>query len=89
MRELHFQTITELSAALEASSLRAVDLLEAVIQQTDRVDGQVQAFLDYDVEDARAQALASDQRRRQGAALGPWTVFPSLSKMRWQWPGSD
>lgn len=80
MRELHFQTITELSAALEAGSLTAVDLLEAVIQQTERVDGQVQAFLDYDVEDARAQALASDQRRRQGAALGPLDGIPIAIK---------
>ena len=80
MRELHFQTITELSAALEAGSLTAVDLLEAIIQQTERVDGQVQAFLDYDVEDARTQALASDQRRREGAALGPLDGIPVAIK---------
>ena len=80
MRELHFQTITELSAALEADQLTAVDLLEAVIQQTERVEGQVQAFLDYDVEDARAQALASDQRRAEGAALGPLDGIPIAIK---------
>lgn len=80
MRELHFQTITELSAALQAGQLTAVDLLEAVIQQTERVEGQVQAFLDYDVEDARAQALASDQRRAEGAGLGPLDGIPIAIK---------
>jgi aspartyl-tRNA(Asn)/glutamyl-tRNA(Gln) amidotransferase subunit A len=80
MRALHFQTISELSAALRAGKLTAVGLLEAVIQQTERVEGQVQAFLDYDVEDARAQALASDQRRAEGAALGPLDGIPIAIK---------
>lgn len=80
MRALHFQTISELSAALQAGKLTAIELLEAVIQQTERVEGQVQAFLDYDVEDARAQALASDQRRAEGAALGPLDGIPIAIK---------
>lgn len=73
---LHFQTVTELSAALAAGSLTSLALTEAVIARTKAVENRVQAFNSYDVEDALAQARASDARRAAGHALGPLDGIP-------------
>ena len=63
---LHFQTVTELSAALAAGSLTSVALTEAFIARTHAVEARVQAFNSYDTDDALAQARASDARRAAG-----------------------
>jgi aspartyl-tRNA(Asn)/glutamyl-tRNA(Gln) amidotransferase subunit A len=67
---LHYQSITELSAALQARRISAVDLMQAVIARTQAVEDRVHAFNSYDVEDALAQARASDERRARGEARG-------------------
>ena len=73
---LHYQSITELSAALQAHRISAVDLMQAVIARTQAVEGRVHAFNSYDVEDALAQARASDERRARGEARGPLDGIP-------------
>ncbi|AKC81641.1 glutamyl-tRNA amidotransferase [Verrucomicrobia bacterium IMCC26134] len=73
---LHFQTVTELSAALAAGSLTSVALTEAFIARTHAVEARVQAFNSYDTDDALAQARASDARRAAGQALGPLDGIP-------------
>jgi aspartyl-tRNA(Asn)/glutamyl-tRNA(Gln) amidotransferase subunit A len=73
---LHYQSITELSAALHARRISAVDLMQAVIARTQAVEGRVHAFNSYDVEDALAQARASDERRTRGEARGPLDGIP-------------
>lgn len=76
MSELHFKTITELSAALAAGELSSVLIMQAIIDRTVAVDEQVKAFLSYDAEDALAQAKASDERRAAGKAIGPLDGIP-------------
>ncbi|HKK19222.1 MAG TPA: Asp-tRNA(Asn)/Glu-tRNA(Gln) amidotransferase subunit GatA [Opitutales bacterium] len=76
MSDLHFKTITELSAALEAGEITSVQLMQAVIDRTAAVDERVKAFLSYDANDALAQAKASDERRSAGKALGPLDGIP-------------
>ena len=73
---LHYQSIAELSAALQARRISAVDLMQAVIARTQAVEGRVHAFNSYDVEDALAQARASDERRARGEARGPLDGIP-------------
>jgi aspartyl-tRNA(Asn)/glutamyl-tRNA(Gln) amidotransferase subunit A len=73
---LYYQSITELSAALQARRISAVDLMQAVIARTQAVEGRVHAFNSYDVEDALAQARASDERRARGEARGPLDGIP-------------
>ena len=73
---LYYQSITELSAALQARRISAVDLMQAVIARTQAVEGRVHAFNSYDVEDALAQARASDDRRARGEARGPLDGIP-------------
>ncbi|MEO0509581.1 MAG: Asp-tRNA(Asn)/Glu-tRNA(Gln) amidotransferase subunit GatA [Verrucomicrobiota bacterium] len=76
MSELHFKTITELSASLEAGEQTSVELTQAIIDRTASVDGKVKAFISYDAEDALAQAKTSDERRAAGKALGPLDGIP-------------
>jgi aspartyl-tRNA(Asn)/glutamyl-tRNA(Gln) amidotransferase subunit A len=73
---LYYQSIAELSAALQARRISAVDLMQAVIARTQAVEGRVHAFNSYVVEDALVQARASDERRARGEARGPLDGIP-------------
>ena len=70
------KTATELSGELEAGSCKAEEIARAYLEQIDRVDGKVHAFLHRDDEDFLAQAKASDQRRAKGETLGPLDGIP-------------
>lgn len=76
MSDLHFKTIAELSAALASGEISSVELTQAIIDRTVAVDDKVKAFLSYDVDDALAQAKASDERRAAGKSLGPLDGIP-------------
>ena len=54
---LHYQSIAELSTALQARRISAVDLMQAVIARTRAVEDRVHAFNSYDVEDALARLV--------------------------------
>jgi len=73
---LHFQTVTELSAALADGRLTSLALTEAVLARTRAVEDRVKAFNSYDPADALAQATASDARRAAGRPLGPLDGIP-------------
>jgi aspartyl-tRNA(Asn)/glutamyl-tRNA(Gln) amidotransferase subunit A len=74
------KTATALSHALAEKELSAVEIANAYIKQTDRVDGQVHAFLHRDDEDFLNQARASDSRRAEGNSLGPLDGIPIAIK---------
>ncbi|MGB0743405.1 MAG: Asp-tRNA(Asn)/Glu-tRNA(Gln) amidotransferase subunit GatA [Opitutales bacterium] len=76
MSDLHFKTITELAAALEAGETTSAELTQAIIDRTVAVDEKVKAFLSYDAEDALAQAKTSDERRAAGKSLGKLDGIP-------------
>jgi aspartyl-tRNA(Asn)/glutamyl-tRNA(Gln) amidotransferase subunit A len=76
MSELHFQTIAELSSALEAKRISSAELTAAIIARTKAVDGRLHAFNSHDEADALAQAAASDARRAAGQARGPLDGIP-------------
>jgi len=76
MSHLYFKTITELSSALAAGETSSVAITQAVVDRMLAVDGQVNAFLSSDPEDALAQAQASDERRAAGKSLGPLDGIP-------------
>jgi aspartyl-tRNA(Asn)/glutamyl-tRNA(Gln) amidotransferase subunit A len=73
---LHYQTIAELSAALDSKRLSSVELTQAVIARTKAVEPRVHAFNSFDEADALAQAAASDARRAAGQAKGPLDGIP-------------
>ena len=74
--QLFFQSITQLSAALDAKQLSAVDLMQALIARTQAVEPRVRAFNSFDEADALEQARASDARRAAGQSRGPLDGIP-------------
>jgi aspartyl-tRNA(Asn)/glutamyl-tRNA(Gln) amidotransferase subunit A len=63
---LNEATISELSALLAAQKISARELMQSCLDQIQRVDGTVQAFISLDGEDALAQADAADIELKQG-----------------------
>ena len=74
------KTATELSDELEAGNCKAVEIAQAYLEQIDRVDGKVHAFLHRDDDDFLAQAKDSDERREKGETLGPLDGIPVCLK---------
>jgi len=73
---LHFRTIVELSDALSAKRVSSVEIVEAVIAQTNAVESRVNAFNSLNPDDALEQARLSDQRRASGQGRGPLDGIP-------------
>ncbi len=80
MLPLHFQTIAELAAALEAKRVSSTELTRAVVARTKAVEPRVHAFNSYDEADALRQAAESDARRAVGQARGPLDGIPIAFK---------
>jgi len=59
-------TISELTARLAKRGVSAREAMQACLDQIQRVDGQIKAFLSYDAADALAQADAADKAMASG-----------------------
>ena len=59
-------SITDLTARLARREVSAREALDACLEQVDRVDPRVKAFLSIDRDDARAQADAADRELAAG-----------------------
>jgi aspartyl-tRNA(Asn)/glutamyl-tRNA(Gln) amidotransferase subunit A len=77
---LHQLSAVELAQRLKSGSLTSRALVDALIARYETVNPRVGAFLSLDVADVRAQADASDERRRQGQARGPLDGIPVAIK---------
>jgi aspartyl-tRNA(Asn)/glutamyl-tRNA(Gln) amidotransferase subunit A len=73
---LVYRPLCDLSAALAAGEVSAVELTEAVIARTAAVEPRVRAFNSRDEEDARRQAAAADARRARRESRGPLDGIP-------------
>jgi aspartyl-tRNA(Asn)/glutamyl-tRNA(Gln) amidotransferase subunit A len=71
---------TELRDALTRRQVSARELTESCLQQIDRRDGAIGAFLQVDAEKALRQADASDRRRAAGGLLSPLDGIPVALK---------
>ncbi len=74
------RTATELLAQLNAGKLTSVELTTAYLDQIERHDPQVKAFLRVDRPAALARAAEIDQRRGQGKPLGLLAGLPVAIK---------
>jgi aspartyl-tRNA(Asn)/glutamyl-tRNA(Gln) amidotransferase subunit A len=74
------KTAVELSRSLSEKELSSQEVAQAYLEQIDRVDPQVHAFLHRDDDDFLAQANASDKRRAEGNTLGPLDGIPVAIK---------
>ena len=73
-------TAAELLERLRSGSLRAVELARACIEQIERRDGRVGAFLGVNADSALEQAEAIDRRRAAGEPVGPLAGLPVAVK---------
>lgn len=73
---LYFKTAAELSDLLTLGEITSMELTQFVVDRTKEVDMRVKAFMSFDLEDALAQAEASDERRKLGQTRGPLDGIP-------------
>ncbi len=73
-------TLLELGQKLSSKACSSREATEASLARIRAVDPQVKSFLRVTDEEARAQALSSDERRAKGAALGPLDGVPVALK---------
>ncbi len=74
--EIFYKDVAELSSMLTKGEISSVELTKAVIDRTEKVEPQVNAFLLQDPEDAIKMAEASDVRRAKGETLGELDGIP-------------
>ncbi|MBO7520896.1 MAG: Asp-tRNA(Asn)/Glu-tRNA(Gln) amidotransferase subunit GatA, partial [Opitutales bacterium] len=74
--DIFYKDVAALSAMLEKGEISSVELTRAVIDRTQKVEPQINAFLLQDPEDALAMARRSDERRAKGETLGELDGIP-------------
>ncbi len=80
MSDLVELTATDLLERFRTGQLRAVELVEACLEQIRRYDSHIGAFLQVDAEEALAQAAQIDRRRQAGEPLGSLAGIPVAIK---------
>lgn len=80
MREIIERSVAEHARSLEKKEYSSRELTQAYLDQIERVDGTVGAYLTVTREEALRQADASDVRRREGCALGILDGIPYALK---------
>ncbi len=79
MTMVHSLTINQLIEKLRGGELTSRQIMEACLNRIDSVDGKLNAFISYDVEDALAQADIADKARSEGQE-GPLLGVPVAIK---------
>jgi aspartyl-tRNA(Asn)/glutamyl-tRNA(Gln) amidotransferase subunit A len=74
------RTIPDLAAALHAGELTATELVGDALDRIEERNVRLRAFLSVDVDGAKAAATASDERRAEGRARGPFDGIPYALK---------
>ncbi len=74
------RTALELGALIRRREVRAVEVLEAILERVDAVNPVLNAIVTLDVEGARAAAEAADAAVRRGEAVGPLHGVPVTIK---------
>ena len=72
-------TVTEISAALAARRVSAVELTQAFLERIARLNGVLNAFIAVDEDQSLARARQADERRARGEG-GPLTGIPIAHK---------
>ena len=77
---LCFQTATGMQRLIRSGELSSRELLEAHLDQIERVNGRVNAIVTLCADRAREQAAAADEAQARGAELGPLHGLPVAHK---------
>ena len=73
---LNWLSAADAARAIRDGAVNSAELVEACLARVREVDDQVQAWVFLDPEHALAQARALDERRKEGAPLGPLHGVP-------------
>ena len=74
------RSAAEMAAALSAGEITSVELTQAHLDQIEKVDSEVHAFLHVDREGALSQARDADEKRKSGEKLSPLSGVPLALK---------
>ena len=74
--ELSFMPATELTAAIRAKEVSAVEVIEYFFQRINRLDPQLNSYLALRQDEAMADARAADETVQRGDRLGPLHGVP-------------
>ncbi|MCE1177536.1 MAG: amidase [Micrococcales bacterium] len=80
MSDLLFQSVRDLAAGLRGREVSAREVLQAHLEQIEQTNPAVNAIVTLDVERARAEAAAADERLAHGEAVGPLHGLPAAFK---------
>ena len=78
--EVAAMSLCDAADAVASGALSATDLVEAALARIDRLDGDLQAFIRLDAEDALARAREMDRNRGSGGAAGQLAGVPMAHK---------
>jgi len=76
----HELGVADAARAIRRKELSPVDLVDALLERIDKVDGRVQAWALVDRDGARAAARTAADEVARGVARGPLTAFPSAPR---------
>ena len=79
-QEICFLTATEMARRIRAKELSAIEVMEAHLEQIERVNPKVNAIVTFLPEQAREQARAADKALAQGEDVGPLHGLPIAHK---------
>jgi amidase len=79
-RSICFLPATELVRRIRAKELSAREVMDAHLEQIDRVNPKVNAIVTLVADEARRQAKAADERLARGEAVGPLHGLPIAHK---------
>ena len=78
--ELHWMSATELAAAIATKRVSSVEVLEHLVGRIERLDGEINAVVQWDLDRARADAAAADAAVAAGDPLPPLHGVPMTVK---------
>jgi len=87
MRELHWWSATDLAAAIRGREVSASEALEHQAARIERLDGPVNAVVQWDLDRARGAARAADAAVAAGDDVGPLHGVPITIKDSFQTEG--
>src|ERR1700733_8915389 len=80
MNVSHYSTIAEVTAAVKARKVSPVELVDATLARTGKLEPKLTAFMHLDAAGARKQARAAEDALARGAELGPLHGVPMTIK---------
>ncbi|MCH1489286.1 MAG: amidase [Ilumatobacteraceae bacterium] len=86
-KEMHWWSTTETAQRIAAKEVSSREVLEHMVDRADRLDGQINAIIQRDLDRARATANAADAAIAAGQPLGPLHGVPMTVKDSFQTEG--